>query len=463
MTDVLFEDEMATAVEALRRQLDQEQIPAFVPSRTRSPLLAAAAIVVILGLGVMWGFLASGDDSSSDITIATQPETGQDRSDDDAAGGEEADANPTPPDSTSSTEDAEAEVDAPDESQNPEDQPESSSTVQESQLVGQLTNASAGQFIVPLPSASAWNADETALLLYRTGDGPIGHIVVSAATGEMLASVDLDPPDIEQIYWHPTEPTVLIAVEDDEVWSFDFTTSERAMLQRIASCPQGGATAGLPSPPAASGMIAVLCDTADGTQIVEVNVITGAEASRAADDGVDSVHVSPSGATVVSVLEDGSAIARTAGSDVVLDLGGDLFDYVTIDGVETIASMRYSGDAVGTVVLFDLSDGSTQVVIGPDAGDEFPPVGPAMHASGARLVISTAGPAEGELAGRVLLVDLDRVGDEIVAAIPHDSIRDSNGYWSDAFVTLSPSGRYAAYSSDRGGDSVDTTVVEFPP
>src|SRR6185436_9925775 len=65
----------------------------------------------------------------------------------------------------------------------------------------------ANPVVAPLYSTvSAWNADESRLLLYHVGRG---HELYDGRTYRFLRLLDINPADSEQVYWHTTDPDVL--------------------------------------------------------------------------------------------------------------------------------------------------------------------------------------------------------------------------------------------------------------
>src|SRR5262245_43297863 len=67
------------------------------------------------------------------------------------------------------------------------------------------TGASAA--IVPMYSTiSAWNADESRLILYAVGGG---HQLYDGKTYALIKSLAINPPDLEQVYWDTTDPDLL--------------------------------------------------------------------------------------------------------------------------------------------------------------------------------------------------------------------------------------------------------------
>jgi len=75
------------------------------------------------------------------------------------------------------------------------------------------SGANAG--IVPMyTTISAWNADESLLILYSLGGG--GHQLCDGKTYQHLRALDIRPADLEQVYWDTSDPDILYSVDGQE-------------------------------------------------------------------------------------------------------------------------------------------------------------------------------------------------------------------------------------------------------
>jgi len=329
-------------------------------------------------------------------------------------------------------------------------------------LVGRLSAAGAGDFYVPSPLVQAWSTDESKVILYRTGAASPGHVIVDTTSGNVITTVDLSPPDIEQVYWNPVNANEVIALEGSALVAFDITSFQRRIIREFPGCPN--ADAGVPSQPSLAGVLVFICDDGSVRSIVSFDIANDVAIRTPVSSGQKTALISPTGQWVVSSTEAGPLAVYDSAlvvQDYELDRDGNVFAFVTTpDGAEHAAGPLFAVPS-GSIVLSPLDGSPPQVIVGPDRGDEYPPGGNQIAAVGSRIVFSTRGPVEGELGGRLSFVDLARVGDELITSIRHDST-GSFDYWSNAFVSLSPSGNYAIYSTDFGTDRIDTWIVEFP-
>lgn len=72
-----------------------------------------------------------------------------------------------------------------------------------------ITDSGAGEVFKPLYSTvQAWNADESRMVLYRSGRKP-GHYLLDGHTYDVIRQLDVLPSDLEDIFWSHTDPDIL--------------------------------------------------------------------------------------------------------------------------------------------------------------------------------------------------------------------------------------------------------------
>jgi len=80
-------------------------------------------------------------------------------------------------------------------------------------LVTRITNGAFGEVNKPAYSTmQAWNADESLMLLYRTGVKGAGHKLHDGHTYEFIQDLDIYPSDLEQVFWSRTDPAIFFYV-----------------------------------------------------------------------------------------------------------------------------------------------------------------------------------------------------------------------------------------------------------
>ena len=481
-----IDDRLSSASDDLSGEIDDLHIPPFKPRRSPAPTMLALSLLIALGA---FGLVASFRDSGG-VSVATQPDVPEDVvaevPDDPSAldtPDPSVDDEPVPTDNASEAEDS-SPVDAgapdevdPAERAEPDREVVPSASASAAVRSGQVSAANAGEFFVPIVG-NAWNADESRLLLYRTGDTAISHVVIDSGTGEQVANLRIAPSDIEHVYWHSSDPSVLFYPEKDtaNLWQVTLDVNEpqgysaevRHTFDECDSISSGRR----PTPPSLDMTFGLLCFNSDATTKVAFNAVTGVE-TRAATFSDEAPVPSQSGNFFVERAENGDdglvLDAAFNATGRVLELDGNGISFVT-DGAqrEWVAATLFGGDVIGTLVLLPLDgDSAGVVVIGPDRGDPYPPTSTSVSTAGSAVSLSIAGGTEASaedqsgLVGGVHFVD---VSDPFAAvarlSLNHQS-EGLHGYWSRPFVSISPSGRYAVYSSDVGSDRVDSFIVDF--
>ena len=78
--------------------------------------------------------------------------------------------------------------------------------------VMRITQARQDQVIKPVYSTvQAWNADESLLMLYRTGLNS-AHMLYDGQTYEHVRDLDIQPADLEEVQWSYTDPDTFFYV-----------------------------------------------------------------------------------------------------------------------------------------------------------------------------------------------------------------------------------------------------------
>ncbi|MGH9318589.1 MAG: hypothetical protein ACRD3V_01680, partial [Vicinamibacteria bacterium] len=73
-------------------------------------------------------------------------------------------------------------------------------------------------------TTSAWNADESLMILYHVG---AGHRLYDGRTYQFIRYLDIRPADLEQVYWSTTNPNVLHYVDRKTLIRYDVVSGEK--------------------------------------------------------------------------------------------------------------------------------------------------------------------------------------------------------------------------------------------
>ena len=332
-----------------------------------------------------------------------------------------------------------------------------------------VTVSGSNPVIKPMYSTiSAWNADESKMILYKVGSG---HQLYDGRTYAYIRDLDIDPADIEQVYWHAADPDVFFYVSNKTLIRYHVSTGAKDNVRTFSFCSDGASGGDDPMFMSwDSNRIGLSCGSTVFVYEISTNTVLGQKSSP------DTPQASPSGTlTFLGGLVTDAALntLRTLdlddpGSHASLGRysnGNDTYNAVTFDPGP-------KGSGVGTLVTFDMTTGAGKVVVGPSTGYPYPPSGTHVSALAYKqpgwVFLSVVGDPSGQgvLDNELLIADTN--SGKVCRIAHHRSYGKNNtklddAYWAEPHVVPSPSGTRALFGSDWGdGPSVDTYVVELP-
>ena len=117
--------------------------------------------------------------------------------------------------------------------------------------VTRISSAGPGQVVKPLYNTiQAWNADESLLMLYHTGEGGAGHHLYDGKTYAYRGALDISPRDLEEVYWDVSDPDIfyyvsLEAATYGKLIRYHVATAEREPIGDFSGvCEEGGVPKG---------------------------------------------------------------------------------------------------------------------------------------------------------------------------------------------------------------------------
>ncbi len=328
--------------------------------------------------------------------------------------------------------------------------------------------------IRPLYSTvSAWNADESRLLLLDVEGG--GHVLYDGRTYAFIRGLgELRPPDVEQLYWHTSDPDLLLYVEGRTFVRYHVERATKETVTTFDFCASD-ATGG--SDPMFmsfdSHRIGLRCDD----QVFIYDVTANAVIARKTI-GENPAQVAPSG-TLAYLSDTGRVTDARLAVVRTLDLR-EPFGHASLgrlpSGEDTWNGQVFDegpngNDDIGTLVTWDLTTGNSRVIIGPKTGWPYPPDG---HVSAMAyrqpgwVFVSTFGATTGGGLLDLEILIANTVDRRVCRAGRHRSWGKANTrlaepYWAEAHAVPSPSGTRILFGSDWGnGATVDAYVVELP-
>jgi hypothetical protein len=317
--------------------------------------------------------------------------------------------------------------------------------------------------IVPIYSTvSAWNADESLLLLYHVGRG---HELYDGRTYRFLRALDIAPNDIENVYWHTSDPDVLYYLSGTSLMRYRVATAARETVHTFSSCTGPLTPGGDPTFTSwDSDTFGLKCGSTAFFYHVAANSTTGSGATSG-----EAPKAAPGGTLGVA---DGWVVNSARQYLRQLDLANP-YEHASpgrlANGRDVWATVAFDpgpgGSGVGSLVTFDLANGASRVIVGPATGWPYPPGGTHVSTLAYRapgwtfLSMVGSGTGAGVLDDELVVADANT--GRVCRAAHHRS--RANSYWAEPHVVPSPTGTRAIFGSDwGGGSSVDTYVLELP-
>ena len=326
-----------------------------------------------------------------------------------------------------------------------------------------VENTSASTSFMPLQVRPAFNADGSNILMYRGGDG---FSLVDATTLTEVQALAIDPVDIEEVYWHPSDPKLLYFVDGSanggfELKLIDVETGDAVTVHTYAGCSM---VRGVDSHriSAETLLLGQKCTAGEGEFMVSVNVETGDVLTQPAD-GLGSPQPTPSSGRYVASDSDGNVTvldSQLQSTGVTFDAGSD--DYVLVEtsnGQDLLVTMSFAADEseAGLIVTFDLDDGFRTIIGGQVDGYPYPPSGGGMTTSVAndgRVLFATGwDETSGAMTGEIMTVDFDDETPAIRRLAHHRSTRRNvdDVAWSGPHASLRPQLAVVVFASDWDG------------
>ncbi|MGE5096892.1 MAG: hypothetical protein ACM3SO_17280 [Betaproteobacteria bacterium] len=356
-----------------------------------------------------------------------------------------------------------------------------------------------GSALVPAYSTiSAFNADESYLILYRAG---VGHELYDGKTYRFIRALDdLPTADVEQFYWDTTRPNIVYGASGTTLYRYDVNA---ASGQRLTALRNFGTQCGAKQLYGGSDpffnswdsrVFGLTCASNGATFSYDaVSNTLGAVASAIARaDGYTAPQASPSGRKLILNQPSGTNhYVRVFDLNLV---GGPQLDQASGDehasmsmlsnGNDTYNAIQFdpgpSGTPEGSLVQFNLDSAANaanritgRVIVGPTTGYPYPPGGThigaaAFHRTGV-VGVSIIGTGTGAsvLDNELLLVDTDSATNPSNAVCRVGHHRSNSGdYWAEPHASVSPSGTRIVFGSSWGNSSAtapsNAYVVELP-
>lgn len=354
-----------------------------------------------------------------------------------------------------------------------------------------------GDVITTLYSTvSAWNADESYLMLLRVNGG--AHVLYDGKTYQYIRDLNISPPDIEQVFWHTTDPDVFFYVDNAlglghaQLIRYHVGADRKEVLKTFSECT-GSVSSG--SDPVFnswdSNFFSFLCSNrpnGGGDQVFIYQVDTGTILTMkpATASGIPP-RLGPSGTLALWDANVTDMFLNTLRPLSILNPNEHTNNGQLANGHDTFNTVIFDppaggadNDYVGTLTTYDLTDASWRVIIGPKTGYPYPydtHVSAMTTKNPGWVVISSADvgslptPTGHDLlalelvyadtnTGRVCRVAHHRAWGKLNTTLTSFG---TDPYFAEAHSVPSPSGTRIVFASDwNNGNTVDAYVVELP-
>ena len=223
-------------------------------------------------------------------------------------------------------------------------------------------------------TVSAWNADESLLLLYNVAGG---HELYHGKTYAFVRALGINPADLEQVYWDTSDPDILYYVDGKSFIRFHVGGSQAEVLTTFSFC-SGDASAG--SDPLFTSFDSARIGLGCGDQTFIYDIHANTVVARKTNTDDNPAQIAPSGKLAYfsdsgRVTDDSLNVLRTLdlaepwghASMGRLPTGEDTWNGAVYD------DGPQGNSDIGSLVTFDLTTGKSRVVIGPKTGWPYPP------------------------------------------------------------------------------------------
>lgn len=346
--------------------------------------------------------------------------------------------------------------------------------------IRRISNADNGNVIKPIYSTiQAWNTDESYMILYDQSNGV--HQLLDGMNYSFIKNLDdIQPDDIEQIYWDFDNPDIFFYVDgltsDLIKYSIESGNKEIVInLAEISNCSGNiGSGNDVQMMSWDSDVIGFRCDntvayyyrisTSEVTQF-EINDIEYS-APMPGPSGQTFYHSQ----TVFGV--DGKSVRSLNESKTEHSCLGKL-----TDGTDAHFSIAFAegpqGGCIGDIIAHDLTTGECFSVISQSQGYEYPQSGTHISAVShknpgwvAASMIGYDEDGQSLLDQELVLARVEKGNVKVYRIGHHRADEQEFDYWGEPHAVISPTGTRVLFGSDwsgeEDGNSVDSYVVELP-
>jgi len=347
--------------------------------------------------------------------------------------------------------------------------------------IRRISDAQPGETIRTMYSTiQAWNADETRMILYARPGGR--HILLDGFSYVYIKDLDINPRDLEQVFWDFDEPEVLYYVDRVSLDLIRYNVEDEVGTTLVNLATRSNCNDGINSGNDVHAMswdndaIGFRC----GNSTAYVYHISTDElfALDVSDVGYVAPMPFPSGERY---FHRGRVYNRDGSLQTILNIASGEHSSIGVDdqGVDHYFAISFAqgpeGGCLGDIIAHNAVTGACTSVIGTDIGYNYPQSGTHHSAlshkntEGGWLTATMVGyDQDGQvlLDQEIVIAKASPNGHEVYRIAHHRSDEDQFDYWGEPHPVMSPSGTRVLFNSDWSGAddgvAVDAYVVELP-
>ena len=375
--------------------------------------------------------------------------------------------------------------------------------------VMRISDAATGEVFKPAYSTvQAWNADESRMILYRSGPNP-GHVLLDGRSYEYIKDLDMFPSDLEEVFWSHSDPNVFYYVSKykqdlGHFQRYDVRDDSKELVREFSElCGKGMPVAGGDAHMQSldDDLFGFRCRNDAGrwkafTYRLSTDEVHAMDIGEGTDyDDWRAPSVGPSGRHVI--LEGRSLSADLSTVEATFDMarnhehsnlgtthdGQDALFQTVFDPSPDGCAKDDMWNGVGHLTVHVLATGECRPVVNEADGYPYTTSGTHVSAQAYRrpgwVVMSSIGYDQFEwfsngrkapaLFSEIYLVNTDPENETVCRVAQHRSFAkhakagDYIAYFGEPHATSSPSGTRIVFGSDwYDSGSVDAYVIELP-
>jgi hypothetical protein len=356
-----------------------------------------------------------------------------------------------------------------------------------------------------------WNSDESLLLMYHNDGATIEHRLYDGMTYEFIRSLDIQPSDLEEIFWSYHHPETFFYLPKSGIYRGflvahnALTGSEEPVGDFRSICEPGAPTAGndIQMHSLDNDLFGFRCGSGTDQTMISYRRSTNEIQSASLGDDTDWypwIAAIPSTSGTAFYLNGQMLSQELTPNNLILDMNS-FFEHsslgTTAAGSSALFQVSFSAspngcnvdsnDGVGQIIMHDLETGECRGLVTSDQGYPYPHSGTHVSATSYKqpgwvvassignanqlqtyVATNSGGAAAPTLLNEIYIANSDPSNPKVCRLAHHRSFgsRSVNGsytkYFGEPHPVLSPSGTRVLFASDwYDSGSVNAYVIDL--